>query len=155
MSSGRQDWVRLFVEQPILAVSDLTPDDLPTEHGVYGWYCGGELFYVGEAPKRTLRQRILQHLRKTARQSTLRNKVAKTIGCEPAGDRRYSEACERRIREILEKCDLRVLQTLQGDTAQAQLALIEQLDPPMNDHAGQNPRWDIVVVQRVLVPCLQ
>ena len=145
------DWVPELKRQPLLSVRRLQKSDLPDAHGVYAWYRAGRLFYVGEAPTQTLRGRIWKnHIRGNAYGSTVRNKVAQAIGCQPVGKRKYSHSDEERISETLYRCHLRVLPVLRGKTKEVQDALIEALDPPMNDHRGHRPRWRNAEVTDIL-----
>ena len=102
-------------------------------------------------PTQTLRGRIWKnHIRGNAYGSTVRNKVAQAIGCQPIRMRRYSYSDEERISEMLGKCHLRVLPVLGGNTTEVQDALIAALDPPMNDHRGQRPCWRNAEVTDIL-----
>lgn len=139
-----------LLRQPLCKVAELTSADIPVEPGVYAWYRSGRLFYVGES-HRGLRSRLWgNHLRGNARGSTLRNKVAKAFGFPPTGERAYGRDAEQAISLKLLECELRfhpVLPTLIDET---QAQLIGELDPPMNDHPGEVPRWSIDDVREIL-----
>ena len=144
-------WTRWLLEQPLNPVQALSSKDLPDEHGIYAWFLRDELLYVGEAPTRTLRERIWKnHLRGNAYGSTLRNKVAQALDCVPVTMRRFKPGCEKDISDTLARCQLRVLATRQDETAEAQAAVIRDLDPPMNDHPGERPRWRVIRVRSIL-----
>jgi len=139
-----------FESQPLRRVFELTRGDLPEEPGVYAWYRAGRLFYVGET-HRGLRSRLWgNHIRGNARGSTLRNKVAEALGLEPLDFRRYGREAERRITEKLRECDVRFCVLPREEVSPTQTQLIVALDAPMNDHAGQVPRWRIDEVRRIL-----
>ena len=139
-----------FSEQPVWRTAALTSSDVPNSPGVYAWYRKGELFYVGET-HRGLRSRLWSnHLRGNARGSTLRNKVAKTFGFEPVGFRRYGIDAEAAISAKLLECEIRFLALSHDTVSSAQADLIARLDPPMNDHPGQRPRWRIDEVRTIL-----
>ena len=139
-----------LLRQPLCKVAELTSADIPVEPGIYAWYRSGRLFYVGES-HRGLRSRLWgNHLRGNARGSTLRNKVAKAFGFPPTGKRAYGRDAEQAISLKLLECELRfhpVLPTLIDET---QAQLISELDPPMNDHPGEVPRWRIDDVREIL-----
>ena len=139
-----------LLRQPLCKVAELTSADIPVEPGVYAWYRSGRLFYVGES-HRGLRSRLWgNHLRGNTRGSTLRNKVAKAFGFPPTGERAYGRDAEQAISLKLLECELRfhpVLPTLIDET---QAQLISELDPPMNDHPGEVPRWRIDDLREIL-----
>jgi hypothetical protein len=139
-----------LLQQPLHSVAELSAADIPVEPGVYAWYRRGGLFYVGES-RRGLRSRLWgNHLRGNARSSTLRNKVAKTFEFPPTGFRAYGRDAEETISGKLLECDLRFLPVPLALIDQAQANLIGELDPPMNDHPGQVPRWRIDEVREIL-----
>ena len=139
-----------LLRQPLCKVAELTSADIPVEPGIYAWYRSGRLFYIGES-HRGLRSRLWgNHLRGNARGSTLRNKVAKAFGFPPTGERAYGRDAEQAISMKLLECELRfhpVVPTLIDET---QAQLIRELDPPMNDHPGEVPRWRIDDVREIL-----
>jgi hypothetical protein len=140
----------VLLRQPLHRVADLTSVDVPIKPGVYAWYRAGRLFYVGES-RRGLRSRLWgNHLRGNVRGSTLRNKLAKAFDFPPTGHRKYEPHAEQSISSKLRECDVRFLVLLPSLIAQAQAELIHKLDPPMNDHPGQVPRWRIAEVREIL-----
>lgn len=150
-SNQNRDWTRRLLQQPLIPVSGLTARDLPAAHGIYAWYRGGSVFYIGEAPIRTLRDRIWKdHLRGNAYGSIIRNKVAQALRYSPIDKRRFEPGCEDEVSRVLDLCELRTLETAQGQTAEAEVQVVRDLDPPMNDHPGQRPRWRIDEVRRIL-----
>lgn len=139
-----------LLRQPLDRVADLTSADVPIEPGVYAWYRAGHLFYVGES-RRGLRSRLWgNHIRGNARASILRNKVAKAFDFAPVGYRKYEPHAEQSISSKLRECDVRFLILSPSLIAQAQADLIRELDPPMNDHPAQVPRWRIAEVREIL-----
>jgi hypothetical protein len=141
---------KALLAQPLTAVSELQANELPSGPGVYAWYRRVRLFYVGET-HRGLRSRIWgNHLRGNARGSTLRNKTAKAFGFEPIGFRKYGEAAERKVTAKLAECHIRVLALPDEIVSPIQAELISSLDPAMNDHPGESPRWRIDDVREIL-----
>jgi hypothetical protein len=139
-----------FLEQPLHRTTDLTSSDIPLAPGVYAWYRRGALFYVGET-RRGLRSRLWSnHLRGNARGSTLRNKVAKAFAFEPVGFRKYGPEAETAVAKKLLECEIRFLVLPSELIGVAQSDLIRELDPPMNDHPGQVPRWRSDEVRAIL-----
>jgi hypothetical protein len=139
-----------LLRQPLRGVVNLRAADIPSEPGIYAWYCARRLFYVGES-RRGLRSRLWgNHLRGNARGSTLRNKVAKSFGFPAIGPRAYGPEAEQAINSKLRECELRFLAVPVEAIAEAQSGLISKLDPPMNDHPGQVPRWRIDEVRQIL-----
>jgi GIY-YIG catalytic domain len=139
-----------FVRQPLRGVAELIAVDIPSEPGIYAWYRDGTLFYVGES-RRGLRSRLWgNHLGGNARSSTLRNKVAKSFGFPAIGPRKYGPEAEQAISSKLRECGLRFLAVPIEAIAEAQSDLISKLDPPMNDHPGEVPRWRMVEVREIL-----
>jgi GIY-YIG catalytic domain len=136
--------------QPLVRVSELSASDIPREAGVYTWYRRGQLFYVGES-HRGLRSRLWgNHIRGNARGSTPRNKVAKTFDFPPTGSRAYENEAEKKISAKLLECELRFLPLPHELIDKVQDDLIRELDPPMNDHPGQIPRWRVDDVREIL-----
>ena len=106
--------------------------------------------YVGES-RRGLRSRLWgSHTRGRNRGSTLRNKVAKSFGFPAIGKRAYGYSAEETISSKLRECELRFLSVPVEAIADAQSDLISKLDPPMNDHPGQVPRWRRNEVREIL-----
>lgn len=141
--------------QPLHSVAELSAADIPVEPGVYAWYRRGRLFYVGES-HRGLRSRLWgNHLRGNARGSTLRNKVAKTFDFTHTGFRAYGKDAEETISRKLLECEVRFLPVSLELIDQVQADLIRELDPPMNDHPGQVPRWRVDEVREILVVTAQ
>jgi hypothetical protein len=139
-----------LLRQPICKVAGLTSTDIPLEPGVYAWYRSGRLFYVGES-HRGLRSRLWgNHLRGNARGSTLRNKVAQASGFPPTGKRAYGRDAEQAISMKLLECELRFHPVVPALIDETQAQLIRELDPPMNDHPGEMPRWRIADVREIL-----
>lgn len=139
-----------LLQQPLHSVAELSAADIPVEPGVYAWYRRGRLFYVGES-HRGLRPRLWgNHLRGNARGSTLRNKVAKTFDFPPTGFRAYGKDAEETISGKLLECEVRFLLVPLELIDQVQADLIHELDPPMNDHPGQVPRWRVDEVREIL-----
>jgi hypothetical protein len=139
-----------FLSQPMRPAAALVASDFPSEAGVYAWYRNQRLFYVGET-HRGLRSRLWgNHLRGNARGSTLRNKVAKAFAFEPIGVRSYGPAAEAAISGKLRECELRFLALELSEVTLAQSELIRHFDPPMNDHPGEQPRWRVDEVRRIL-----
>ena len=117
---------------------------------MYACYRAGRLFYVGES-RRGLRSRLWgNHLRGNTRGSTLRNKLTKALDFVPVGHRKYEPHAEQSISAKLRECEVRFLVLPPSLIAQAQADLIRELDPPMNDHPGQVPRWRIAEVREIL-----
>lgn len=124
--------------------------DIPRQPGVYALYRKGTVFYIGET-HRDLQSRLWgNHLRGNARGSTLRNKVAKACSFEPVGFRKYGRDAEAMITAKLLECDVRFLAVERERVSSVQADLIHRLDPPMNDHPGEQPRWRIDEVRRIL-----
>jgi hypothetical protein len=139
-----------LLQQPLRRVAELTATDVPIEPGIYAWYRNEQLLYIGES-HRGLRSRMRgNHLRGNARSSTLRNKVAKSFGFPPTGPRAYGREAEQSISTKLLECDVRFLAVDPALIDAAQAELIRELDPPMNDHPGQVPRWRINEVREFL-----
>lgn len=139
-----------LLQQPLHSVAELSAADIPVEPGVYAWYRRGRLFYVGES-HRGLRSRLWgNHLRGNARGSTLRNKVAKTFDFPPTGFRAYGRDAEGTISGKLLECEVRFHPVPLALIDQVQADLIHELDPPMNDHPGQVPRWRVDEVREIL-----
>lgn len=139
-----------LLRQPLHPVAELSAADIPAEPGVYAWYRRGRLFYVGES-RRGIRSRLWgNHLRGNARGSTLRNKVAKAFDFSPVGFRAYGPSAEQSISTKLLECEVRFLPVALALIDQTQADLISELDPPMNDHPGQVPRWRIADVREIL-----
>lgn len=139
-----------LLQQPLRSVGELSAGDIPLEPGVYAWYRRGKLFYIGES-HRGLRSRLWgNHLRGNARGSTLRNKVAKTFEFPPTGFRAYGKDAEETISRTLLGCEVKFLPVPLELIDQVQAELIHELDPPMNDHPGQVPRWRVEDVREIL-----
>jgi hypothetical protein len=139
-----------LLTQPLHVVAKLTAAEIPIEPGLYAWYREGRLFYVGES-RRGVRSRLWgNHLRGNARGSTLRDKVAKAFGFEPVGFRKYGAVAEAAISRKLLECELRFITAAHDVTPRAQADLIDVLDPPLNDHPGESPRWRIDEVREIL-----
>jgi hypothetical protein len=139
-----------FLRQPLRGVANLRGLDISSEPGIYAWYRDGRVFYVGES-RRGLRSRLWgNHLRGNARASTLRNKVAKSFGFPTIGSRKYGPEAEQLISSKLRECELRFLAVPIEAIAEAQSDLISKLDPPMNEHPGQVPRWRMEEVREIL-----
>ena len=133
-----------------MLLRDLTAAEIPSEPGIYAWYRKGRLLYVGES-RRGLRSRLWgNHVRGNARGSTLRNKVAKSFGFPAIGNRAYGYPAEETISSKLRECELRFLPVPVETIADAQSDAISELDPPMNDHPGQVPRWRMDEVREIL-----
>ncbi len=146
---------RDLLQQPLHSVAELSAADIPVEPGVYAWYRRGRLFYVGES-HRGLRSRLWgNHLRGNARGSTLRNKVAKTFDFPPTGFRAYGKDAEETISGKLLECEVRFLPVALELIDQVQADLIRELDPPMNDHPSQVPRWRADDVREILAVTAQ
>jgi hypothetical protein len=143
-------YVNLFLAQPARPVAGCGATDFPVDPGVYAWYRSGRLFYVGET-HRGLRSRVWgNHLNGNARGSTLRNKVAKSLGFDPTGLRTYGAVAEEAISAKLRECEVRLLALERNEVSRAQADLIAHFNPPMNDHPGERPRWNIDEVRRIL-----
>jgi hypothetical protein len=140
-----------LLRQPLHSVAELSAADIPAESGVYAWYRRGQLFYVGESHRGLRSRRWGNHLRGNARGSTLRNKVAKAFEFLPTGFRAYGKEAEETISQKLLECEVRFLPVLPELIDQVQADLIRELDPPMNDHPGQVPRWRAAEVREILV----
>lgn len=139
-----------LLRQPLRTVAELTATDIPVQPGIYAWHRSGRLFYIGES-HRGLRSRLWEnHLRGNARGSTLRNKVAKTFGFEPVGFRKYGRDAEAAITAKLLECEIRLVAVNREEISAAQDDLIARLDPPMNDHPGEQPRWRLDEVREIL-----
>ena len=72
------------------------------------------------------------------------------LGFPAVGTRKYGHAAEEAISSKLRECELRFLSVQVEGIAEAQSDLIRKLDPPMNDHPGQIPRWRIDEVRKIL-----
>ena len=150
-SNQNTDWTRRLLQQLLIPIQGLIDDDLPDVHGIYAWFKGGIVLYVGKASRWTLQDRICKnHLQGITYFSVIRNKIAQALCCSPIGKRRYEPPCEEEISRVLQLCELRTLETSQGQTAEAEVQVIRELDPPMNDHPGQRPRWRIDEVRHIL-----
>jgi hypothetical protein len=76
--------------------------------------------------------------------------VAKALSFASIGNRKYGEQAEKEITRKLEECEIRYLAIQENEIDSAQRDLIVVLDPPMNDHPGDVPRWRIDDVREIL-----
>lgn len=76
--------------------------------------------------------------------------MAKAYGFPAVGTRKYGREAEARISAKLRECEVRFLVVAPIHMAATQAALIRELDPAMNDHPGQVPRWRIDEVREIL-----
>jgi hypothetical protein len=141
---------RRLLRQPPKGVSSVSAADIPSAPGVYLWSRRNRVFYVGES-HRGLRSRLWgNHLRGNARASILRNKIAQAFGFTPTGFHAYGKDAEALTRAKLLECELRFLALDESLINQVQAHLITTLNPPMNDHPGQVPRWRLDEVREIL-----
>ena len=75
---------------------------------------------------------------------------AKAFEFLPTGFRAYGKEAEETISQKLLECEVRFLPVLPELIDQVQADLIRELDPPMNDHPGQVPRWRADEVREIL-----
>jgi hypothetical protein len=66
------------------------------------------------------------------------------------GEREYGPDAEAAISAKLRECRVRFLVVAPSAIPEAQATLIRELNPPMNDHPGQKPRWRIDEVRAIL-----
>lgn len=114
--------------------------------------------YIGERGSSTLENRVAVSDRGcgvTTFGGTLADRLSATrwrssFGFPPVGERAYGRDAEAAITEKLRQCDVRFLPMPPAEIAETQADLIRALDPPMNDHPGQVPRWRIAEVREIL-----